>query len=145
MLKKDQVKETCVFLANTAATLGGVVFFLSFFPYTLVQGKYDTLSLASKLFLSLFSNTAMAYGFQLMLMFEGTGEGKQWILCNLQPFHKIHQHKCFCYTTKTRAKFKLLWKLRCFAKKQLTPHYAGWFKRCGRNFKGLLFKWFWVQ
>lgn len=65
----------------------------------LVQGKYDTLSLAFKLFLSLFSNTAMAYGFQLMLMFEGTGEGKQLIFVAIHFF-------CFMYSVYLKKEVK---------------------------------------
>lgn len=52
-----------------------MAWFLSYFPYSFMQDKYDTLSLSQKLLASLCSNSAMAYGFQLMLMFEGIGEG----------------------------------------------------------------------
>jgi ATP-binding cassette subfamily A (ABC1) protein 3 len=62
--------------ANTAATVAGLLWFLSYAPYLFLQQQYDQLSLSTKLFASLGSNTAMAYGFQLMLMFEGTSEGK---------------------------------------------------------------------
>ncbi|KAJ8951652.1 hypothetical protein NQ318_012323 [Aromia moschata] len=64
--------------ANTAATVAGMVWFFSYSPYLFMQQKYDTLSLAAKLLASLGSNSAMAFGFQLMLMYEGTGEGVQW-------------------------------------------------------------------
>jgi ATP-binding cassette subfamily A (ABC1) protein 3 len=64
--------------ANTAATVAGLLWFLSYAPYLFLQQQYDQLSLSTKLFASLGSNTAMAYGFQLMLMFEGTSEGIQW-------------------------------------------------------------------
>ncbi|XP_044270584.1 phospholipid-transporting ATPase ABCA3-like isoform X2 [Tribolium madens] len=64
--------------ANTAATVAGLVWFLSYAPYLFLQKQYDQLSLSTKLMASLGSNTAMAYGFQLMLMYEGTSEGIQW-------------------------------------------------------------------
>lgn len=66
------------FLANTAATISGLAWFLSYTPYLFLQQKYDQLTLFTKLSACLGSNTAMSYGFQLMLMFEGTGEGKNY-------------------------------------------------------------------
>lgn len=53
-----------------------MVWFLSYAPYLFLQDQYDTTGVGVKLVCSLGSNTAMAYGFQLMLMYEGTGEGK---------------------------------------------------------------------
>lgn len=65
-----------LFSANTASTVAGLVWFLQFFPFLFMQQNYDTLSLSTKLFASLGSNSAMGFGFQIMLMYEGTGEGK---------------------------------------------------------------------
>ncbi|KAK7870569.1 hypothetical protein R5R35_009078 [Gryllus longicercus] len=64
--------------ANTAATMAGLAWFLTYAPYSFLQQKYETLSLAEKLLASVCSNTAMAHGFQLIVMFEGTGEGLRW-------------------------------------------------------------------
>ncbi|KAK4876911.1 hypothetical protein RN001_009417 [Aquatica leii] len=64
--------------ANTAATVAGMAWFLSYFPYSFLQDKYDRLTLTEKLSTCLCSNSAMAYGFQLMVMYEGVGEGLQW-------------------------------------------------------------------
>lgn len=64
--------------ANTAATIAGLFWFVSYTPYLFLQPKYDLLSLMDKILMCLGSNTAMAFGFQFMLMFEGTGEGLQW-------------------------------------------------------------------
>lgn len=64
--------------ANTAAAVAGLVWFLFYAPYTFTQQNYDLLTLAQKLLVSLFSNTAMAFGFQLIIRWEGTGEGLQW-------------------------------------------------------------------
>ncbi|CAG9816334.1 unnamed protein product [Phaedon cochleariae] len=64
--------------ANTAATIAGLAWFMSYAPYLFMQDKYDSLTLGTKLLASLGSNTAMAFGFQIMLMYEGTGEGIQF-------------------------------------------------------------------
>ncbi|GJQ88074.1 hypothetical protein Trydic_g13087 [Trypoxylus dichotomus] len=64
--------------ANTATTVGGLIWFLSYAVYMVVQNQYDTLSLAEKILICLASNSAMAYGFQLLLMWEGTGRGLGW-------------------------------------------------------------------
>ena len=68
------------FAANTAATIAGLAWFLSYAPYLFIQDRYHDLTLAQKLFSCLGSNTAMAFGFQLMLMFEGTGDGISTLL-----------------------------------------------------------------
>ena len=62
--------------ANTASTIAGLAWFLCYCPYLFMQENYNELSLGAKMGAMLCSNTAMAYGFQLVLMFEGTGEGK---------------------------------------------------------------------
>ncbi|XP_067006390.2 phospholipid-transporting ATPase ABCA3 isoform X2 [Anabrus simplex] len=64
--------------ANTAATIAGVAWFLSYAPYMFMQQDYENTPLTSKVMACLASNTAMAYGFQLLIMFEGTGVGLQW-------------------------------------------------------------------
>ncbi|XP_055298016.1 phospholipid-transporting ATPase ABCA3-like isoform X5 [Sitodiplosis mosellana] len=64
--------------ANTAAAVAGLVWFILYVPFSFTQQNYVQLSLRSKLIACISSNTAMAYGFQLILRFEGTGEGLQW-------------------------------------------------------------------
>ncbi|KAK4876909.1 hypothetical protein RN001_009415 [Aquatica leii] len=64
--------------ANLASTVTGMVWFLSFFPYSFLQSQYDTLSLFEKLLACLSSTSAMGYGFQIILMYEGIGVGIQW-------------------------------------------------------------------
>ncbi|GJQ67966.1 hypothetical protein Trydic_g16721 [Trypoxylus dichotomus] len=64
--------------ANTAATIAGLAWFLSYFPYIFLQEQYNSLTLTQKLLSCLGHNSAMAYGFQLILMYEGTGEGLTW-------------------------------------------------------------------
>nr|CAD7579545.1 unnamed protein product [Timema californicum] len=58
--------------ANSASTVAGLAWFVLFAPYLFIQNNYTELSLSTKLVTSLFSNTAMGYGFQLILMHEGT-------------------------------------------------------------------------
>ncbi|XP_063224088.1 phospholipid-transporting ATPase ABCA3-like isoform X2 [Bacillus rossius redtenbacheri] len=64
--------------ANLAATMAGLGWFLLYAPYMFLQPNYGSLGLAAKLALMLFCNTAMSLGFQLVLMFEGSGRGLQW-------------------------------------------------------------------
>lgn len=64
--------------ANTAAAIAGLVWFLLYSPYTFIQQHYDNIALSTKISLSLFSNTAMALGFNVVIRYEGTQEGLQW-------------------------------------------------------------------
>lgn len=64
--------------ANTASAIAGLVWFLMYSPYTFIQQRYDTISLATKVSMCLFSNTAMALGFNVVIRYEGTQEGLQW-------------------------------------------------------------------
>lgn len=66
----------CFFLANTATTITGLVYFVSYAPFMFMQENYDTLSLSQKLLACLGSNSAMGFGLQVILMYEGTGEGE---------------------------------------------------------------------
>ncbi|KRT81015.1 ABC transporter ATP-binding protein, partial [Oryctes borbonicus] len=58
--------------------IAGLLWFLSYAIYMFVQNQYDTFSLAQKMLICLASNSAMAYGFQIILMWEGTGKGLGW-------------------------------------------------------------------
>jgi ATP-binding cassette, subfamily A (ABC1), member 3 len=64
--------------ASTASAVAGLVWFLIYSPYSFIQQRYDSVSLGAKLFLSLFSNTGMALGFNVIMRYEGTQEGIQW-------------------------------------------------------------------
>ncbi|CAH1794818.1 unnamed protein product [Owenia fusiformis] len=64
--------------ANSAAAAGGILFFISYIPYFFLQPRYDTLPLYVKLIFCLIPNVAMAFGGQVIGMFEGTGSGVQW-------------------------------------------------------------------
>lgn len=64
--------------ANTAAAIAGLVWFLTYSPYTFIAQRYDQVSLGVKVALCLFSNTGMALGFNVVIRYEGTQEGLQW-------------------------------------------------------------------
>jgi hypothetical protein len=64
-----------MFSANSGAAAGGILFFVSYIPYLFLQPRYDTLSWWAKILACLVSNVAMAFGGQVIGMFEGTGKG----------------------------------------------------------------------
>lgn len=64
--------------ADTASAVAGLVWFLFYLPYTFIHLHYDKLSLDAKLVTGIFSNTAMALGFNVIIQFEATEEGLQW-------------------------------------------------------------------
>ncbi|CAH0579245.1 unnamed protein product [Chrysodeixis includens] len=64
--------------ANTAASFMGLAWFSAYSIFMLTQVLYEDISLTTKLVLSLISNTAMGYAFQMIIMCEGTSRGLQW-------------------------------------------------------------------
>ncbi|EAT39839.1 AAEL008386-PA, partial [Aedes aegypti] len=64
--------------ANIAAGLSGLIWFIMIVPYNIVFANYDSIALPAKLALCLFSNSAMSFGFMLMMRHEGTSSGLQW-------------------------------------------------------------------
>ncbi|XP_075973502.1 ATP binding cassette subfamily A member 3 [Anticarsia gemmatalis] len=64
--------------ANTAASFMGLAWFSTYSVFMLTQVLYEDISLTTKLLLSLISNTAMGYAFQMIVMCEGTSRGLQW-------------------------------------------------------------------
>ncbi|XP_053391292.1 phospholipid-transporting ATPase ABCA3-like [Mercenaria mercenaria] len=64
--------------ANSGAAAGGIFHFLTYIPYFFIQPRYETMTLPQKILTSLIPNTAMAYGGQIIGMYEGTGTGVQW-------------------------------------------------------------------
>ncbi|KAL3876097.1 hypothetical protein ACJMK2_033975 [Sinanodonta woodiana] len=64
--------------ANAGSAAGGILFFITYIPYFFLQPRYETLTWGQKVATSLLSNVAMAYGGQIIGMFEGTGNGVQW-------------------------------------------------------------------
>uniref|UniRef100_A0A1I8Q220 ABC transporter domain-containing protein n=1 Tax=Stomoxys calcitrans TaxID=35570 RepID=A0A1I8Q220_STOCA len=64
--------------ASTAAAVTGLVWFIAYMPYSFMYQTYDELSLGTKMGWCLISNTAMGLGLNIIMLFEGTGEGLQW-------------------------------------------------------------------
>jgi ATP-binding cassette subfamily A (ABC1) protein 3 len=60
--------------ANTASLMAAVLWFFSYVPFMFMSEQYEDLFLPSKILACLLSNSAMAFGFQLFLMYEGTGK-----------------------------------------------------------------------
>lgn len=56
----------------------GLAWFAAYSIYMVTQVLYEDISLTTKLVLSLISNTAMGYAFQMLVMCEGTSEGMCW-------------------------------------------------------------------
>ncbi|XP_013143540.1 PREDICTED: ATP-binding cassette sub-family A member 3-like isoform X2 [Papilio polytes] len=64
--------------ANTAASFMGLAWFSTYSVFMLTQVLYEDINLSTKLMLSLISNTAMGYAFQMIIICEGTSRGLQW-------------------------------------------------------------------
>ncbi|XP_023714575.1 ATP-binding cassette sub-family A member 3 isoform X4 [Cryptotermes secundus] len=64
--------------ANTASLMAAILWFFSYVPFMFMSEQYENLHLPSKILACLLSNSAMAFGFQLFLMYEGAGVGMQW-------------------------------------------------------------------
>ncbi|CAG5129798.1 unnamed protein product [Candidula unifasciata] len=61
--------------ANTAAAVGGILFFCLYIPYFFLQRRYSSLTWMSKVVACLDFQVAMSFGGTLLGMFEGVGEG----------------------------------------------------------------------
>lgn len=70
--------SVCFNKANSAATIGGALWFLQYSPYLILQPKYVTMTWGQVMLCSLLSNTNMGYLWQLIVTYEGTDEGLQW-------------------------------------------------------------------
>ncbi|XP_071106304.1 phospholipid-transporting ATPase ABCA3-like [Haliotis cracherodii] len=64
--------------ANSAAAAGGILFFCSYIPYFFIQNRYDTMTWGEKMAACIDFQVAMAFGGQVIGMFEGIGSGVQW-------------------------------------------------------------------
>lgn len=60
--------------ANSAATVGAAVWFLSYSPYLIYQPTYENMSWSQIVSWSLLSNTNIGYIFQMIVMYEGIGK-----------------------------------------------------------------------
>ncbi|XP_022217622.2 LOW QUALITY PROTEIN: phospholipid-transporting ATPase ABCA3 [Drosophila obscura] len=65
--------------ASTSAAATSILWFITYIPYSFSFYYYDRLNLATKLVLCLLmSNTALGFGFHVIMAWEGTGEGARW-------------------------------------------------------------------
>ncbi|XP_031243974.1 ATP-binding cassette sub-family A member 3-like isoform X2 [Mastomys coucha] len=64
--------------ASLATSIAGFLHFLTFFPYLILSHTYDQTSLGGKLALCLITNTALAFGTDLICKLEMKGHGAQW-------------------------------------------------------------------
>jgi ATP-binding cassette subfamily A (ABC1) protein 3 len=76
-----------VFIANSAAAGTGALWFLSYLPYAFIQPRYETMTRGSKMASSLLHNIGLAFGAQLIGMFEGKG------ICTKEGFVKNFYYK----------------------------------------------------
>lgn len=65
-------------VANTAATVGGVLWFGTYAPFMIFQPKYSSMTNREILASTILPNTALGYIFQSLIMFEGIGAGLTW-------------------------------------------------------------------
>ncbi|CAD5111485.1 DgyrCDS794 [Dimorphilus gyrociliatus] len=64
--------------ANSAAAAGGILFFATYTPYFFLSTQVQELTTGVKFASSLLHNLGMAYGCNVIGVYEGTGEGVQW-------------------------------------------------------------------
>uniref|UniRef100_A0A8C5LJQ5 ABC transporter domain-containing protein n=1 Tax=Jaculus jaculus TaxID=51337 RepID=A0A8C5LJQ5_JACJA len=64
--------------ASLAISVSGFLHFLTFFPYLVVYGWYTQISFSGKLALCLITNTALAFGTDLICKMEMKGQGARW-------------------------------------------------------------------
>ncbi|KAH8342539.1 hypothetical protein KR059_012502, partial [Drosophila kikkawai] len=65
--------------SSTASAVTCILWFITYIPYSYAFNYYETLSLAGKLLIALFfSNSALGFGFHIIMNFEGTGMGTNW-------------------------------------------------------------------
>ncbi|XP_076468754.1 phospholipid-transporting ATPase ABCA3-like [Babylonia areolata] len=64
--------------ANIGAAVGGIIFFATYLPNFFLSSRYETMTSGQKLAACLLFNQAMAFGANVIGLFEGTGEGSRW-------------------------------------------------------------------
>ena len=67
----------------------GLAWFAAYSIFMLTQVLYEDISLKTKLLLSLISNTAMGYAFQMIVMCEGTSKGMFWVFLFVSRYLNI--------------------------------------------------------
>ncbi|XP_071081906.1 phospholipid-transporting ATPase ABCA3-like isoform X2 [Haliotis cracherodii] len=64
--------------ANIGAAISGIVFFISYCPYFYLLIIYQNMSRSAKLASCLLFNVGMAFGANVISLYEGAGSGVQW-------------------------------------------------------------------
>ncbi|XP_072454007.1 phospholipid-transporting ATPase ABCA3-like [Notamacropus eugenii] len=64
--------------ANTAAAIGGFLYFITYLPYPFIHSYYGVMTLSKKLFSCLLSNVAVLLGIQVLIASEVTKKGIHW-------------------------------------------------------------------
>ncbi len=70
---KTKCRFDLIFTANSAAAGTGALWFMSYLPYAFIQPRYETMSRGSKMASSFLHNIGLAFGAQLIGMYEGKG------------------------------------------------------------------------
>lgn len=75
------------FVANVASYAGGLLYFGFFFPWFFINSEYETMTQGQKFASCLPFNTAMAMGFNIIGIHEGTGQLFRNLTCiNFVPY-----------------------------------------------------------
>lgn len=77
-MSKTLIYRTFLSSGNMAALASGIIWLTLYAPFVITMGSYPVMSVFQKLLVSLSSNSAVAIALQLIIRFEGTGEGLQW-------------------------------------------------------------------
>lgn len=82
------------FTANTGAFAGGMIHFLTYFPYFFLgdDNRYASMTLTQKILACVFSNNAMAFGVKTIASYEGTGMNQTYFLMFLYEFTANIRH-----------------------------------------------------
>lgn len=64
--------------ASTAAAVAGLVWFISYTPYILLERHFEIIATSVKIAFCLFGNTALGLGLNVILRYEAEQEGVQW-------------------------------------------------------------------
>uniref|UniRef100_A0A8C6VPK5 P-type phospholipid transporter n=1 Tax=Naja naja TaxID=35670 RepID=A0A8C6VPK5_NAJNA len=74
--------------ANIAAACGGIIYFILYLPYVLLEAWQNYVSFSVRVFTSLLSPVAFGYGCEYVSLFEEQGIGLQWDSFFERPMEK---------------------------------------------------------
>jgi hypothetical protein len=64
-----------LFLANTASSVAGMLWFVTYSPFIFIYQLLDTIGFRAQIVSCLFSNAAMGLGVKIIIQKEASGEG----------------------------------------------------------------------